>query len=183
MGFSKSTPVENYRFEEWLKWEGINAQFLRPFRTHAVVGGDLDRLLTEIHDELLAQTRAVGIGKLGNRENKFTTTTRYNIRSGWLKNAYVGGSYRHQSKMFVGTNLVTGEKLHGNSFGYVDALFGYNLPRFHKERRVSFQLNVYNVLNQQKPLVIRYSNANPSLVFRNIVQPPTTWRLTTNFEF
>jgi iron complex outermembrane recepter protein len=177
-GFSQSKPVENYRFSEWLKWEGINSQFLQQFRNNATVGAEITRLLADIHGELIAQTSAVGVGKLGNRENKFTTTTRYNIRSGWLKNAYVGGSYRHQSKMFVGTDLATGAKLYGNSYGYVDFLAGYALPAFKRDRRLSFQLNVYNVLNRQKPLLIRYTPQR-----RFIVQPPTTWRLTTNLEF
>jgi outer membrane receptor for monomeric catechols len=183
MGWSQSKPIESYRFEEWLKWEGINAQFLQPFRNHAVIGADVNRLLGTIHDELIRQTDAIGIGKLGNRKYKFTTTTRYNLRTGWFKNAYVGGSYRHQGRMFVGTNPATGRKLFGNSFGYVDALLGYNLPRLRKDLRIGVQLNVYNVLDRQKPLVIRYSTAAPSVVFRNVVQPPTTWRLTTNFEF
>jgi hypothetical protein len=39
-------------------------------------------------------------------------------------------------------------------------------------------LNVYNVLDRQKPLLIRYTPQR-----RFIVQPPTTWRLTTNLEF
>ncbi|MDO8544737.1 MAG: hypothetical protein Q7S40_30205 [Opitutaceae bacterium] len=48
---------------------------------------------------------------------------------------------------------------------------------------LSFQLNVYNVLDKQKPLVIRYATTDPTVVFRHVVQPPRTWRLTSNFEF
>jgi outer membrane receptor for ferric coprogen and ferric-rhodotorulic acid len=183
LGYSQSKPVEDYRFEEWLKWEEINEQFLAPFRNNPSVGPLINTRLGEIHDELLAQTRAVGVGKLGNREHKVTMNTRYDIRTGWLKNAYVGGGYRHHSKMFVGKNLTTGEKLHGNSFGYIDGLLGYSVPWLGKGRRLSFQLNVFNVLDKQKPLVIRYATTDPTVVFRNVVQPPRTWRLTTNFEF
>ncbi len=183
MSYSKTKALENYRFTEWLKWEKINDQFLQPYLSNQTVGGTISTLLDGIHDELLAQTQSVGVGKFGNREHKFSTTTRYNFRQGLLRNTYVGASYRHQSKMFVGTDPATGDNLYGNSYGYADVFLGYTAPRFYRNLRLSFQLNVYNVLNKRKPLVIRYSTTDPTVVFRNLVQPPTTWRFTTNIEF
>ena len=48
-------------------------------------------------------------------------------------------------------------------------------------RRLSFQLNVFNVFDERDSLITRYS-ADGS-VFREVVRAPTTWKFTTNFEF
>ena len=87
-----------------------------------------------------------------------------------------------QSKMFTGPNLATGEILYGNSYWRADALLGYAVQGL-KGRKLTFQLNVFNVFNERDPLVIRYATNDPSTVFRHVVQPPTTWRLTMNLEF
>jgi hypothetical protein len=49
-----------------------------------------------------------------------------------------------------------------------------------KNRRLSFQLNVFNVFDERDSLITRYSDDGS--VFREVVQAPTTWRFTTNFE-
>jgi iron complex outermembrane recepter protein len=184
LNWSESKPIENYRFREWLTWEGVNAKFLSQFNQSMVVGSrTLTVHQTMIHDELIAQTKAVGIGKLGNREHKVNLFTRYDIPFSPLKGVYVGGGYQHQSKMFVGTIPATGEKLFGNSYWRADALLGYNFRGLAKDRKLSLQLNVYNVFNMHDPLIIRYDPTNPRVIFRNVLQSPTTWRLTTNFEF
>ena len=183
VNYSESNPLENYRFAEWLKWEEINKQFLSKFDQNLVLGAQtIAQRLDDIHNELAAQTAAVGIGKLGNRRYKYNFFTRCDFSSGWLKNVYIGGGYKHQSKMFVGKNSTTGEKLYGNAFGYADAMAGYKVP-VKKGRVLSFQLNVYNVFNKHDPLITRYSSADPTIVFRYVVQPPKTWRVTTNFAF
>lgn len=182
--YSQSRPMENYRFREWLAWEQVNAKFLAQFPQTLVVGSrTIADHLTLVHNELIAQTGSVGIGKQGNREHKVNLFTRYDVRSGWFKGVYFGGGYQHQSKMFTGVNATTKEKRYGNSYWRADALLGYNVSRLEKGRRLSFQLNVYNVFNLHDPLVIRYDPTNPNLVFRSVLQPPTTWRLTTNLEF
>ena len=121
--YSQSTPMENYRFREWLAWEGVNAKFLSQFPQTLVVGSKtIADHLTLVHNELIAQTGSVGVGKQGNREHKVNLFTRYDLRSGWRKGVYVGGGYQHQSKMFTGVNATTREKLYGNSFWRADGL-------------------------------------------------------------
>lgn len=184
-GFSKSNPLENYRFPEWLRWEEINRQFVSRFDPAAVLpnGRTLAQELVFINQELFAQTRAVGIGKLGNRRYKVSLFTKYRFSSGRLKGVYVGGGYKHQSRMFVGPHQVTRELLYGNSYWGADALAGYTVSGLKKGRALSFQLNVINVTNERDPLIKRYSATDPSIVFRQDVRSPTTWRLTTNLEF
>jgi iron complex outermembrane recepter protein len=185
LGFSKSDPLEHYRFPEWLRWEQINRQFVSQFNQTLVlpngrtIAGELDF----IRDELSAQTRAVGVGKLGNRRYKVSLFNKYRFSTGVLKGVYVGGGYKHQSKMFTGPHQVTQELLYGNSWWSADALAGYSLSGLKKGRSLNFQLNVMNVTNERTPLVKRYSASDPSIVFRNTVRAPTTWRLTTNLAF
>jgi outer membrane receptor protein involved in Fe transport len=176
-------PVEDYRFQEWLKWEEINQAFLAQFDQNIVL--ESDRTIAEelvfIREELAAQTAATGVGKLGTRHHKVSLFTRYSFAEGWLKGVYIGGGYRHQSKMFVGLDD-QGNKLYGNSFSYVDALLGYTLRGLPKIGPVRLQLNVYNILNEREPLVLRY-DTDHTTVFRERIRPPTTWKLTANFEF
>jgi iron complex outermembrane recepter protein len=185
LSYSKSDPLEHYRHAEWLRWEGINQAFLSKFDQNLVLPNS--RTLAEeiefIRDELSAQTRAVGVGKLGNRRHKYSAFTKYSFSSGPLKGAYVGGGYKHQSKMFTGPHQLTGEWLYGNSYWSADALAGYTVQGLKKGRKLSFQLNIFNVFNERDPLVTRYDSTNPNLVFREVVRAPSTWRLTTNFEY
>lgn len=61
---------------------------------------------------------------------------------------------------------------------------GYTMRGWRKDRRLSFQLNVYNLANDRDALVVRYSwETGVQRPFRTVPQPPTTWRLTTNFDF
>ena len=83
--------------------------------------------------------------------------------------------------MFIGLDPAL-DKIYGNSYWYADALAGYQLRELRKGRRVSFQLNVLNVFDKQDPLITR-TTADRSSVVRFVVQPPLTWRLTTNVEF
>lgn len=185
VGYSKSDPLENYRFPEWLRWEDINRQFVSRFDQAAVLpnGRTLAQELVFIDEELFAQTRAVGIGKLGNRRYKVSLFTKYRLSSGWLKGVYVGGGYKHQSRMFVGPHQVTRQLLYGNSYWSADALLGYTVAGLKKGRTLGFQLNVMNVTNERDPLIKRYSPTDPTIIYRQDVRAPTTWRFTTSFEF
>lgn len=185
LGYSKSDPLEHYRFPEWLRWQEINRQFVSRFNQGSILpnGRTIAEELDFIDGELFAQTRAVGIGKLGNRRYKVSIFSKYRFSSGRLKGAYVGGGYKHQSKMFVGPHQVTRELLYGNSYWSADALAGYTVSGLGKGRSLGFQLNVLNVTNERKPLVKRYAASDPSIVYRNAGRAPTTWRLTTNLEF
>lgn len=183
---------ETNKFVEWWAWEAQNRAYLAALQAKTPETNIYNVMTStrSIRDELDfivngdnalgAQTAAAGKGKLGNRRDKVSLFTRYNVSQGWLKGVFVGGGYRHQSKMFVGLDP-RGEKLYGNSFWYADALLGYNVRGLRNGRGLSFQLNVMNVFDRQRPLVTRYDASGA--IFRNVVQPPTTWRFTTNIEF
>lgn len=132
------------------------------------------------YQDLLRQTTATdGVSNLGARRQKVSLFGRYNLPWERLKGVYVGGGYLHQSKMFVGVDSA-GRNIYGNSYWRADAMAGYS-HRLEKGRALSLQLNVKNVFNKHDPLVSRYTTAGA--ITRWIVQPPTTWQLTTTFEF
>jgi iron complex outermembrane recepter protein len=175
--------VDDNKFLEWGNWASLTTQYLSAFPVNSIVTSSGDTIADEIRvyeDELDAQTRSSGIGKLGNRKSKTSMVTRYNLASGPLSGAYVGAAYRHQSKMFTGVDASL-QPVYGNSFWTADLMAGYTVPKMRDGRKLSFQLNVYNVFDKRDPLVIRY-DANGA-VYRHVVQPPTTWRLTTTFDF
>jgi outer membrane receptor protein involved in Fe transport len=65
-----------------------------------------------------------------------------------------------------------------------DLLAGYTVPGMRRDRRLSLQLNVFNLFDDQDALVVRYSwETGSRTIFRTAPQPPITWRLTTNLEF
>lgn len=191
--FAETDANETNKFREWLAWEQQNIQYIADLNTR-LAGANVYDILTSARsirgelefirngdNALGEQTEASGRGKLGNRRYKVSLFTRYNFTSGWLRGAYLGGGYKHQSKMFVGLDS-NNAKLHGNSFWYADLLAGYAFRGLPKGRALGVQLNVANIFNRRKPLLMRYAADNVS-VLREIVVAPTTWRLTTNIEF
>ncbi len=58
------------------------------------------------------------------------------------------------------------------------------MARRPRGRRLGFQLNLANVFDRRDPLITRAIDVNARrFIYREIVPPPTTWRLTTNVEF
>jgi outer membrane receptor for monomeric catechols len=87
--------------------------------------------------------------------------------------------------MYVGKDPNDSSTLWAPSFWDADLMAGYTLRRgLGKGRRVSFQLNIFNLFDDRDPLVTRYQFVNGErVVFRSVPQSPRTWRFTTNFEF
>ena len=180
--YALTDAVEENKFLEWKNWEAMTTPFLQPYRNVVTASGDTIAEEIELYQgELRSQTESDGLGKLGNRRHKVSLVTRYGFSTGWLRGAYIGGAYRHQSKMYTGLDPVTKAVVHSNSYWRADLLAGYTVQGLRNNRRLSFQLNVFNLFNERDPLVTRF--ADDGSVFREVVQPPTTWRFTTNFEF
>jgi outer membrane receptor for monomeric catechols len=185
---------ETNRGLEWLAWESQNRAYLAELNTRnpgrnlyglitsgaRTIAEELD-FLVNTNGGLVDFTEVAGLGKRGNRRHKVSLFSRYNFSSGWLKGAFIGGGYRHQSKMFIGLDP-TLNKIYGNSYWYADAMAGYQLQELRKGRRLGFQLNVMNIFDQRDPLVTRMTPDRSSIV-RYVVQSPLTWRFTTNVEF
>ncbi len=122
-----------------------------------------------------------GITLRGNRRHKVSFFTRYNLSSGLLKGAFVGGGYRHFSKSELGLNPANAIT-HGNSYWLSDAMAGYRIQRVpFLKRAISLQLNVANVCDWEKPITTRL-NSDGSSNRWNIL-PPRTWRLSASTDF
>jgi iron complex outermembrane recepter protein len=179
--------VEENLFREWLAWHKQNVDYLSKFNTTGIltsagrtIPGEVDFYL----ENLATFTDNDGGTKMGSRRHKVSFFGRYNLSTGWLNGAYVGGGYRFQSKMFTGNDPRDDSEIWSPAFWRADAVAGYTVRRLGKGRRLSFQLNVMNVFDIRDPLITRYQFiGNERFVFRSVPQAPRTWRFTTNFEF
>lgn len=184
--YSLTRAVEENKFLEWKAWDRQFVQWLATIKTDDVITSDGRTIASKVaayQDVLRELTETDGLTKLGNRPHKFNVFGRYSFSQGWLKGAFLGGGYRYQSENFVGLSNAK-RKLYGNSFGYADLTAGYAFTPFAQRRRVSVQLNVANLFDKRDPLITRYIEVGSSIfVYREVVQPPRTWRLTTNVEF
>ncbi len=126
------------------------------------------------------QFSLVGEDLGGLRKQKVSIFTRYSFSSGLLKGAFIGGGYRHQSKNIVG-RAITGEFIHGPSYWEANALLGYRFSNVPVFNRMSMQLNVSNLFDDQTP---RYTQVTADgLIRRWRPIAPRTWRLSANVEF
>ncbi|MDO8544519.1 MAG: TonB-dependent receptor [Opitutaceae bacterium] len=179
--------VEENLFLEWVAWHAQNVQYLSKFNTAGIVTSAGRTIQDEIAfylPTLDEYTENDGGTKMGSRRHKMSFFTRYNLTQGWLNGAYVGGGYRYQSKMFTGKNALDGGAVWSPSFWDADLMAGYTVRGLGKGRRLSFQVNVFNLFDDRDPLVTRYEFvAGQRLVFRSVPQSPRTWRFTTNFDF
>jgi len=186
VNFAHTQAVENNKLLEWKAWAAQSEKWVSQFNTAGIVtitGSTIAEEIEVLKDGIREFSETDGLQKLGNRPYKVSGFTRYGFGSGWLKGAFVGGGYRYQCENFVGLSNA-GRKLYGNSYWYADAMAGYTLSRLPRGRKLSLQLNVSNIFNQRDPLITRFSEIGAQMfVFREVLQPPTTWRLTSSVEF
>jgi outer membrane receptor for ferric coprogen and ferric-rhodotorulic acid len=133
--------------------------------------------LRDIMDELF---ETEGAGQFGNRRNKVNVFTRYSFTTGPLRGLFVGGGYRHQSKILIGRDPATLEKQYGNSHWEADLLAGFRVRGLPRTLTLDLQLNVANVFDDTDPLILRTQGAN---IRRLALVAPRTWRLTASLGF
>jgi len=187
--YSTTDAKEANLFPEWRAWHTQNVAFLSRVNTTGVVTSAARTIQQEVDFYLTTNgglneyTENDGGTKLGTRRHKANLFTRYTFLSGPLRGAYLGGGFNYQSKLFTGLDPADRE-VWSPGYWRADAVAGYTVRGLRKDRRLSFQLNVYNLANDRDALVVRYSwETGVQRPFRTVPQPPTTWRLTSNFEF
>ncbi len=125
----------------------------------------------------------VALGK--NRPNKASVFTRYSFESGPLKSLALGGGARFQDReqLGVGKNAA-GQPIPLNGTNYVmaDFMASYGFKRLLGLQRVTFQLNINNVLAFDDYLVTA-RNPTTGTPTRISFMQPRTWRVSANFEF
>jgi outer membrane receptor protein involved in Fe transport len=141
-------------------------------------------LLNSWEDYNNSQLELVGLTLSGNRKYKMNLYTSYSFSDGALKGLRVGGGYRHQSKIPIG-QYPNKSLQYGPSWWDSNAMVGYRfahspLPWL---KRVSLQLNVNNLLNEDDAYVLRRTQTSPEVVRRLRIREPRTWRLMATFDF
>jgi outer membrane receptor for monomeric catechols len=191
VNYAHTDAVEENLFNEWKNWHALNLQYLSQFdiqnirsSANRTIAEEIDFYLTT-NNGLNQYTLNDGGTKLGNRKHKASAFTRYNFSSGWLRGFYIGGGYRYQSKMYTGLESDQNRReVWAPPVGEADAMAGYTVRGLQKGRRLSFQLNVFNVFDETDPIITRYNFATGEQRALGVKpREPLTWRFTTNFEF
>ncbi|MBP7140827.1 MAG: hypothetical protein KBA71_02885 [Opitutaceae bacterium] len=180
--YSRTKAVQSNTFAAIVKWFDLTKAYLAKFPGNLPTDSyaSITEQLGVMKDELDNFTSSDGTGKLGNRLDKVSLFTRYSFSGGSLRGLYIGGGFRHQGKMFVGTDS-SGGKLWGNAFSRTDLLLGYKFHGMPRNRGLRLQLNVDNLFDERDPLIIRYlPNGGIS---SQIAQSPISWRLSMEYEF
>ncbi len=108
--------------------------------------------------------------------------TSYTLRrsDSWLNGLTVGGGVQYRGDAVVGYDATRGNApLYGGAYTVVNAMTAYNL-RLSGKHRVRLQLNVDNLLNQEKLQVV---DADQIRAYRYVFQTPRRWSLTSTLTF
>lgn len=146
--------------------------------------GTIGQALATWEDYHDSQLDLVGVALAGNRKYKVTLFTAYEFDDGPLRGVRVGGGYRHYSKMPIG-QYPDRSIQYGPSFWDSLAMLGYRFAHVRHPwlRRVSLQLNVSNVFNEDDAYVFRRDQTAPEKIRRLRVREPRSWRLAAAFDF
>jgi len=170
-------------------WMEQEVAYWRSFNQGNLVTGQENRTIDEaiafMYDGFEFQSDIGDLGEQGLRKHKVSLFSRYEFQEGFLKGAYAGGGYRHQSKNLAGASGLTG--FYGKSFWRADMVFGYTFRKSTIRRTrfldgLTLQLNIANVFDDTDPLITRIEPDGFS-VRRAIVQVPRTWRLSAKMDF
>lgn len=183
--YSITNPIQSNIYREWIAWDKQNVQWLSTVDTSGIITVNNRTIPQEIayYQDLMGESTASdGVGTLGNRRDKVSVFTRLDLACVGLRGAYIGGGYRHQSKMFTGVGSA-GQSIYSNSYWRADVMAGYALRLKNKFiKRITLQLDVDNVFNEHDPLITRYRDDSLA-VKRLVVQAPITWQLSANIDF
>ena len=167
-------------------WAAKELPFFRKFdQSITTNNGTIGTVLANWEDYNNAQLELVGLTLPGNRKYKVNVYTAYTFNEGLLRGLRVGGGYRHQSKIPIG-QYADKSLQYGPSWWDSSAMVGYRFAQSPVPwlKRVSLQLNVNNVFNEDDAYILRrLQGTNPETVRRLRVREPRTWRLTAGFDF
>jgi outer membrane receptor for monomeric catechols len=167
------------------EWAAKEIPYFRTFDQNiATPNGTIAERLESFENYNNAQLAVQGLTLSGNRTYKMNLFTSYSFSQGSLKGLRVGGGYLHQSKLPIG-QYTDGSLQYGNSYWDSHAMIGYRFSRTAVPwlKRLSLQLNVMNVFNEDDSYVYRRTQDTPGENRRIRVREPRSWRLTANFEF
>jgi iron complex outermembrane receptor protein len=180
--YSRSNVIEDNVGDEAVAWVDDIVAYVRQFNTTVLTPSaiTIDQQIAAQQATLLSMTATNGKGAIGNRRDKASLVTRYEVQEGALRNAYVGGTYRYQSGATAG-RAASGELLFGNSLSMVDAFLGYRCKVFGGKAMLNLQLNIANLLDFEDPQITVVAPTGE--VRRYQVLAPRSFRLSAKFDF
>ena len=117
--------------------------------TGVTVAQEIFNLIEDINSEKQDQEKRWGL-----RPHKVSLFTAYDFKEGWTRGFSVGGGWRWRSANIIGTDA-RGNELTGRALSATDLMLRYTRKFGRLPGRVSFQLNVNNVFDQDDPIPVR----------------------------
>lgn len=117
------------------------------------------------------------------RQDTGNVFTSYTVRAQnrWLNGLILGGGAQYRGDAVVGYDSTRNNApLYGGAYTVVNAMTGYNVRRAGARWRMRLQLNVDNLLNDDKLQVI---DADQVRAYRYVFQTPRRWSLTSTVTF
>jgi iron complex outermembrane recepter protein len=176
------------------QWIVDHMPFLQTPAYQSVVTGNAAMSVAAVIEDFFeyhqSQLDSEGLVLPGNRKYKANLFTAYSFTEGGLKGLRVGGGYTWQSKLPVGIVNTTGLR-YSNDTWNTNAMLSYrfrNIARLPWLKNVRLQLNVYNITDDDEPMIIRYASNVPTDPGYNVIRrirtkDPRTWRLSADFDF
>jgi hypothetical protein len=176
------------------QWIADHMPFLQTPAYQDVVTGNAAMSVAAVIEDFFeyhqTQVDSEGLVLPGNRKYKANLFTAYSFSEGRLKGLRVGGGYTWQSKLPVGIVNTTSLR-YANDIWNTNAMISYRFRNFERLpwiKNLRLQLNVFNVTDDDEPMIIRYASNDPANPGYNVIRrirtkDPRTWRLTSTFDF
>lgn len=180
--YTLTDAIESNIIPEVQGWANDAISFWSKYNTALVTSSSITiaQEIANLRNNLQEQISVDGAGAIGNRRAKFNVFTRYDFTRGAFRNFYIGGGYRHQSKMLIGRNNA-GALQFNDPVDRVDLLLGYRF-KFLERHKFRLQLNIENLLNDDDPVILRRTT-DDLYVSRFVVSEPLTFRLSAKLDF
>jgi outer membrane receptor for ferric coprogen and ferric-rhodotorulic acid len=121
---------------------------------NVTVAREIFNLVDEVNDMKAEQEKRWGL-----RPHKISMFTAYDFKEGWLKSFSVGGGWRWRSANIIGTDA-NGREVTGRSLQFADIMLRYARKFQGLPGRVSFQVNVNNLFDNDKIIPQRLLRAD-----------------------
>ncbi|MBN2068382.1 MAG: TonB-dependent receptor [Opitutales bacterium] len=145
-----------------------------------ILGDNIGWMMDYINEEVAFNGRQAR----GEREYGASLYTRYTFTDGFVKGLYIGGGARYQSPNAV-TYSDEDVLIEGRDMLLFDLMFGYdfNLTDGDDPVKMSLQLNIANLFDEDKYQIYTTSWWNDALVERLGLQEPRKFTFTTKLSF
>ena len=144
---------------KWIELGGLNAGANPTALTTSAsvtVAQELFSLVDEMNASKEDQEKRWGL-----RPHRVSLFTAYDFKEGFLKNFTFGGGWRWRSANIIGTDS-TGRELTGRTLSFADLMLRYTKKIEGLPGRLSFQVNINNLLNNTDIIPIHLLSNNTS---------------------